>query len=1105
MSRGIGGEPFASPPTPSPTGEAVDFFEKEIRPILIAHCVECHRAEDASGGFRADDSLGFQAGGDSGPAIVPGAPGSSRLIQAVRREGELVMPPDEPLAPHQVDALERWVQLGAVWPATAKPLRPASMQVIKTHWAFQPIADNPPPNVPDPDNWIQTPVDAFVLAQLNKQHIVPSPRADRRTLIRRVTYALTGLPPTPEKVAKFLNDESPQAYEALVEELLASAHYGEHWARHWLDVARYSDTKGYVYAREERNWVHAWGYRDWVIQALNKDMPYDRFLLLQLAADQVVDPHAEDLLAMGFLTLGRRFLGVQRDIIDDRIDVVCRGMLGLTVSCARCHDHKYDPIPTADYYSLYGVFNSCIESLDAIHPPGDKEAEDEVLEQRKSALREALREARTNASNRACNRVADYLFAQSELDKYPANGFDQIFQPEDLLPEFVRSWQRALRHAEQTSDPVFMAWLAFAKLDAADFQAQAVAVTQQLAESSPEQCNALVRQAFEQPPTSFREVCDRYGLLFTEVQAEWMKLLSAADGQGTQPPSALPNPAAEALRGAVLGKNAACQVPAGGIYNLETYFDSDTVTKLWKLQAEVDRRIMELGGSHRHALTLHDREHPVEPRIFLRGNPLNQGEDVPRRFLQVLSQPTSAPFEQGSGRLELAREIISPENPLTARVAVNRIWASHFGTGLVATPSDFGTRAAPPSHPQLLDWLASQFVEQEWSLKQLHRHIVLSSTFQQASRTANAHAESLDPQNRWLWRMNPQRLSFEEFRDSLLRASLQLDPTLGGAPSELFTPPYMPRRTVYGLVDRQYLPTVLRVFDFANPDLHVPQRNETTVPQQALFFMNHPLILEQAQTLAEQAGGAPEATQRVTAMFQHVFQRPPTTAELTTALQFVALEETSTVPTPSNTATDWEYGYGRWDRAQRRAVDFSRLPHFTGTAWQGGEHWPDGKLGWAQLTASGGHPGNDRDHAVIRRWTAPRALEIELESHVQHEAAAGDGIRAFIAHSQRGELWSAAFQQESRDFHIDRLEVQPGDQIDFVVDIGEGLNSDQFLWDVRLKELKSDPTSSNATAATSLSEWSSLKDFESSPPQVLNRWEQLAQILLCSNEFLFVD
>ncbi len=604
-----------------------------------------------------------------------------------------------------------------------------------------------------------------------------------------------------------------------------------------------------------------------------------------------------------------------------------------------------------------------------------------------------------------------------------------------------------------------------------------------------------------QPPTSLRDVCDRYGQVFADVKRQWESALARASESAGEAPRSLVDSDAEALRRVLYGSQSPCQVPAGPIVESETYFDSGSCTELWKLQGEVDRLIIHSPVPAPFALTLADKSTPIEPRIFVRGNPLNQGADVPRQFLSAVAGQRRTPFQQGSGRLELAKAIIDPGNPLTARVMVNRVWAHHFGQGLVSTPSDFGTRAAPPSHPELLDWLAADFIASGWSLKPLHRKIVLSATYRQSSvgptdRQARARAMQIDPDNRLLWRANARRLSFEEFRDSLLAATNDLDSTLGGKPTKLFEQPYPRRRTLYGLVDRQYLPGTLRIFDFANPDLHVPQRSETTVPQQALFFMNHPLVLERCKSLAQRSrrGGQPD--QRVRTMFRQALGRDPTNIEVTDALTFIAQCEKDQDLAERVTAADWQYGYGVLDEVTQSVGSFTPLPHFAGQAWQGGPKWPDAKLGWVQLTASGGHPGNDRNHAAIRRWTAPRDMQVRIKSELNHQPTQGDGIRAFLVSSQGGIHHAVTIHHDVKQLDVESLDVAQGDTIDLVVDIGDVLNSDQYLWRATIEELDSD---SHPTT------WDSLADFTTGPVDRLEGWEQLAQVLLCSNEFMFVD
>ncbi len=775
---------------------------------------------------------------------------------------------------------------------------------------------------------------------------------------------------------------------------------------------------------------------------------------------------------MGFLTLGRRFLGVKRDIIDDRIDVVCRGTMGLTVACARCHNHKYDPIPTADYYSLYGVFDSCHEKLIALEGSSTDEAFAKELATRKAKLQNKLAAERQAASDRACGRVADYLFAQSELYKFPADGFDQVFEKEDLLPAFVRRWETYLRRAKQQGDPLFTAWHAYADIPPESFDQQSADVTDRLQAASAGEVDPIVAEAFSQPPKSFREVCDRYGQIFADKLKTFL--------QEPQSP---------------------CQVPDEPIVQIETFFDTGTLTELWKLQGEVDRWIIESKVLAPHAVALVDKTMPAEPRIFRRGDPINQGEDVPRQFLSLLAGESQQPFQHGSGRLELASAIIDPENPLTARVIVNRVWAQHFGQGLVTTPSDFGTRAAPPSHPQLLDWLASEFIANGWSLKNLHRLILLSSTYQQSGSgpidpAIRQRAMESDPNNRLLWKSNSRRLSFEELRDSLLAATLELDQSVGGKPQKLFESPFPNRRTLYGFVDRQYLPGTLRMFDFANPDLHTPQRNETTVPQQALFLMNHPLVLERAQTLAELTESDGDPIHRVTIMFRQTMQRDPTDTELEDSVALVNAAVSKSDAPRVVTRPDWQYGYGTFDEATNRVTGFTSLPHFTGSAWQGGASWPDQTLGWVQLTATGGHPGNDRAHAAIRRWTAPRDLTVRIESALKHQPTEGDGVRAFIIGSNQGILHCESVHHREIDLNTESLTLAKGDFVDFVVDIGDVLNNDQFLWKATIRATDSQTDSTI---------WDTVNDFSEEPVPKLDGWAQLAQVLFCTNEFMFVD
>jgi len=1074
---------------------AIEFFEKEVRPVLVERCLKCHGPEKQWAGLRLDSRDALLKGGDSGPALTPGDADASELLKRLTEaDDSLRMPPEDDgdrLTPRQVEAIAEWIRRGAAWPASgddnAKKADPFQ------HWAFQPVRRPELPEVSRPE-WCETPVDRFILAGLDAAGLAPSTEADRRTLIRRATYDLTGLPPTPEEVDAFVADDSSDAYERLVDRLLSSPRYGEHWGRHWLDVARYSDTKGYVYAREERFFVHSSVYRDWVVEAFNADLPYDRFVTLQLAADQVAPDEAA---AMGYLTLGRRFIGVMPDIIDDRIDVVTRGLMGLTVGCARCHDHKYDPIPTADYYALYGIFQNCAERLTPLpNPEAGSPAAAEFLkglQERGQKLTEATVAKRAEAGERIRKRIADYLSAQRELQKYPIMGFDVIIAADDLVPATVRRWQAYLATAAAKSDPAWAPWAAFARLKEDEFSGAAADITQQL---SREEINPRVAAAFAAPPATPREVAERYARVFSEIDAEWRTILAAAERDGRPAPTVLADPAAEALRQVLYGPGSPCVIPDEPIVNTETLYDSGTVNELWKLQGEVDRWLIRSPELAPHAVILTDRDYNTPAHVFRRGNPAERGAEVPPHAPTLLGD--RPPVSQGSGRRELAQAIVDPANPLTARVWVNRVWAHHFGAGLVRTPSDFGLRSEPPSHPELLDWLTDEFTKNGWNTKALHRAIVLSATYRQRSddsTPATETAQSADPENRLLSRMNPRRLGYEELRDTLAALSGRLDSRMGGKAVDQFPAEGSPvRRTIYGLIDRQFVPGVMRMFDFANPDLHAPQRSETTVPQQALFALNHPFVASQTRALANHLDG-PNNAGKVRNLYRATFQREPTTAERDLALGFLAAARAEE---RSPTSLAWSYGYGEFDEAAARLKGFQPLPHFDGSAWQGGPQFPDATLGWVQLTAQGGHPGNEPTHASVRRWTAPRDGVIAIRSVVTHEPEVGDGIRCRIVSDRQGALATALVHHTQQPMNLDRIEVKAGETIDFVTDRYENLNSDQFLWSAEVRFL--DPPPGDAPTA-----WNSEADFSGPATTLLGPWEQLAQVLLVSNELLFVD
>ncbi len=1121
----------------------VDFL-KEVHPIFAASCYSCHGEDKQKAGLRLDVKAAALKGGENGRVIIPGKSADSPLIHNVAGlvEDKVMPPKGNRLNAEQIGLLRAWIDQGALWPENTADTKAKK----KTeHWAFKPVANPAVPKVKD-KAWVRNPVDAFVLAKLEANQLKPSPPADKRTLIRRATYDLTGLPPTPQEVDDFLADSSAGAFGKVVERLLASPGYGERWGRYWLDVARYADTKGYVYGREERRFAYAHTYRDWVIHAFNDDLPYDQFLLQQIAADQLptAAPFATKpgitnslaandnpaLAAMGFLTIGRRFLGITHDIIDDRIDVVMRGTQGLTVACARCHDHKFDPIPTKDYYALYGVFAGSTEKTICLTTAPERStnylAYEKELEKRVGKFNTTFQLKCEQLSERLRAKIGDYLTAVINADKLPGDDFTELLGPNDVNPVIIKQWQAYLFQTSKQFHPIFAPWNALMAIPETEFATKAPGVLQSLTNQPAARLNPRVAQILAgPPPTSMTEVAQRYGKLLADVDRKWTNAVQTAKKSNTVPPTALAEVPDEALRQVLYGMDSPANIYPGNMVDLEWHFDNGNCVELWAAQNQIDQWNIGSPVAPPHAVILVDRTIQWNPRVFRRGNPGKRGDEVPRQFLQVLAGAKRQPFQHGSGRLELAQAIASKDNPLTARVMVNRIWLHHFGAGLVRTPSDFGTRSEPPSHPELLDWLSRRFMADGWSIKKMHRLLMLSDTYQQSSDDEGVQSAApqlgskrnssvvklapfqIDPDNRLLWRMNRDRLDFEAMRDSLLAASGELDPKAGGPAVDLNAQPFTPRRTVYGSIDRQFLPGLFRVFDFANPDMHSPQRFTTTVPQQALFFINSPFVVERARALVNrkevQAQAAPE--DKVQRLFRAVYQRPATPQQVEASLRFVQSAQTEIAPLPKPVASAWQHGYGEFDEATQRIKNFEKLPHFTGEAWQGGAAWPDAKLGWVQLTAEGGHAGNDLQHAAVRRWVAPRDGAVAISGTVAHEHEAGDGVRARIVSSRAGLLASWTLHHAKAEVVLPKVEVKQGDTVDFVVDFNASLNTDMFKW---APVIKSGEAPTTGAGGDLVAEWSDRKEFSglpAGPTKPMTAWEKFAQVLLLSNEFMFVD
>jgi hypothetical protein len=1097
----------------------VEYFEKSIRPILIDHCYPCHSAPSGKtkGGLRLDIRSGWEKGGANGPAIVPGKPAESLLISAVRGTAKDLeqMPPKGDgrsfLTPAQIGALEEWIQLGA--PDPRVDAAATTLPDPARHWAFQRPVDPPRPKV-QAGNWPRQDLDFHVLAQLEAHQLTPAPEASPRTLLRRITHDLTGLPPTAAEMAEFLSDARPDAYDRAVDRLLASPRYGERWGRWWLDVARYADSKGYVF-EEERRYAYAYTYRDWVVRAFNRDLPYDRFLQEQIAGDKLATP--EDpwpMAAMGFLTLGRRFLNNEADIIDDRIDVVFRGTQGLTVGCARCHDHKSDPIPTADYYSLYGVFASSHEPgekpfLSANPNPHAAAAYEVERANREKELADYRAEKTEEVLKRLRDKAGDYLLCAQETLTADGSKTEGVARERKLDPGMVAAWKRRLENARKEPHPVLSLWNRVASIGTNNFPA---GIQTLLGEPTPkpEAANpALLTALKSEPPTSLAEAAQRFSKALNIADKAWQDAREEARKAGKPEPQTLADAAQEPLRAFLHGPDSPIREALGDI---NRFFDTPVAQKTRALRRKADELDATHPGAPLRAMALLDKGQPVDPVIFKRGNPGNRGPAVPRQFLGILEGSGRQPFKDGSGRLELARALTRPENPLTARVLVNRVWGRHFGTPLVKTPADFGIRTEPAANPALLDHLAVRFMESNWSFKQLHREILLSATYRQASDPGDSksmHAtfarnQSIDPGNQWNWRMNRKRFDFEALRDSLLLVTEGLDGTIGGQPVAMFEDKSTPRRTLYGYIDRQNLPGILRSFDFASPDTTSAMRFQTTVPQQALFMMNNEFLLELARTATTRAGFTAATTDEARARWLHrqFFQRDPDRDETRLALAFVKSQK-DVQPTP-RPAASWTYGTARFDAATARVTDFKPFPKFKDNRWQiTGKYPAEGEAGHAALTPKGGHPGGSQNFSVTRRWTAPADLTIAVSGELNHPGKAGDGVRARIVSNRQGVIAEWKALSTTIPTGVDRIAVSAGEVLDFIVDIVESDNTDSFEW---APVLVAQATDRNANGMPPRS-WDCARDFRgpTRDPDPLGPWGKYAQVLLSSNEFVFVD
>ena len=844
-----------------------DFFERSIRPVLLERCIECHGSAVQKSGLRLDSRKAVIEGGKNGAVVVLGNPNASKLISSIKHEGQLKMPRDKKLSDIEIKAFEKWVTLGLPWPDSIK-ITLKNTKSETEHWSFLPIKKAVPPI-----NEMSHPIDSFIHQKLNKRLIKQSATADKRTLIRRLSIDLIGLPPSISEISAFENDPSSDAYEKVVDRLLASPRYGERWARHWLDIARYADNKGYVFF-EDKNYPWAWTYREYVINSLNNDLPYNQFIIEQIAADQLETKDKKSLAALGFLTVGGHFMGNTHDIIDDRIDVMTRGLMGLTVSCARCHDHKFDPIPAADYYSLYGIMRS---SFEPITPPL-YDAEPITEEYKKFALELKTKEKKlldfVQAKHRdlvtqSRSRVADYLLAAYKAgNQPPADDFMLLADKGDLNPAMIARWRAFLERMKIQKDPTWAIWHRYSSLNPSSFSQSALEVRNLLSD------NPNVLQAFRVPPKSIKEVADTYGKLLGETEKAWLS-------SGGKIP--LEDKNAEMIRSALYGPNSPADAPLALDWGfLDLFPDRTTQGEYKALIKDLETHLVK--GPPR-SMVLLDSNELYEPNIFIRGQPNRIGDKVPRQFLKVLDSNRQS-FLKGSGRLELAKSIASNTNPLTSRVFVNQVWAHHFGNGLVGTLGDFGVRGDLPTHPELLDWLAMNFMENNWSIKKLHKVIVTSNTYKQSSNDRE-DCLKVDPENKLLWKQNRRRLDFESLHDSVLSVSGNLDLKVGGPSVSFFTGKN--RRAVYGYIDRLDFPSLLATFDIPNPASSSVERTSTTVAPQALYLMNGPFVREAAKkvlnlnTIKE----IKSTDQKADAIMLAVLGRKPTAKEKLQMINFV--------------------------------------------------------------------------------------------------------------------------------------------------------------------------------------------------------------------------
>jgi mono/diheme cytochrome c family protein len=1056
--------------------DQIEFYEKNIRPVLAERCYECHGAHKHQNGLRLDSRAAILQGSEYGKVVEPGNPSASKLIKAINHvAGVEAMPKKgDKLPAPQIAALEKWISMGLPAPtetAVAQHPKADPMQ----HWAFKPVQK---PALPA--GFTGNPIDAFVGAKLKAAGVDFAAPADPATLVRRLYLTLTGLPPTFDAEQK---NRDPQA---LVAQLLATPAYGERWARFWLDVVRYADTNGYQVAGRSNYYPYAYTYRDWIVKALNDDMPYDQFVSYQLAADRITTatPNSPNLAALGFYNVGERFINDRLLIADDRIDVIGRGLLGLTVACARCHDHKFDPIPSRDYYAMYSILNSSDEPDDTVMPiigkaADEKDAQDYEKKAAEIAKKELDFKRTVYDEFRKPERLAEYLeFAQEATDIKDTTVFKGKAGQMKLRDRVASQWRDFLKRYALTAKPhaAMIAWNRFAKLPEAEFAAKSAAVVQDLAK--PESgCTPEIAAAFAQtPPKSMKDVALTYARIILDSKVEPMRQLM----QDKLSPMSVPVESANAFF---------------------TRKDSETVVRLNNERTKLDSTHP---GAPPRAMVMLDKPKPQDVRVYIRGNPGRQGDPAPRAWLTMFG---GEKFTEGSGRLELAQHIASKNNPLTARVIVNRVWMQHFGKPLVSQTSDFGVQTAKPVQADLLDYLAATFMENGWSLKKLHTLILTSRTFQQSSH-ATPEKITKDAENDLLSRFNRQRLDYETMRDAILAATGELNTSKhGGRAVELNAKDADTLRTVYLKVDRYDQASVPAMFDFANPDSHSPQRFNTTVPQQALFLMNSPFMRARADVIAKETpqAGTTLDSEAIRAMYHRILARDPKPDEVEMAQRFA----TDATELNAEKAFRWSYGSMKFARSPDGKPSFNEFQAFTQLTdhggggqkiWSPGPKIPDPVWGHAFWANYGGHSAPS-GYVVTARWHVPADMKVSIDSVLTRGSDRGDGVRAWIYNARTGILAEQLCTPKNKKVPMQlTTDVKRGDTLCFIVHNEGGTDSDSFDWQPTITRTDNGEELTNAKADfCDASRW----PFGRAKPQ--SALSQLAQVLLMSNEFMFED